>query len=141
MSRKDQLRPWLWASRAASYLHCMTDQWTQSGKVRARITDDRALELFCAGLTTQAKYYKERLRTFFRKEFQRIRPGYGEYSVHIRMEYVRDPPRMDLDNIAKALLDAVKGHAFEDDSQVARLLVERREGEREGVWLRVEAMD
>lgn len=118
----------------------MTSQWIQSGKVRARITDDGALEVMCAGLTTQAKYYKDRLRTFFRKEFPRLRPGYGDYSVHIRMDYVFEPPRMDLDNIAKALLDAIKGNAFQDDSQVARLLVERKEGEREGVWIRVEAI-
>jgi len=47
---------------------------------------------------------------------------------------------MDLDNLAKALLDALTGHVFEDDSQVARLLVERRVGEREGIWLRAEAL-
>jgi hypothetical protein len=29
---------------------------------------------------------------------------------------------------------------FEDDHQVARLLVERREGERDGIWMRAEAV-
>ncbi|HAO35869.1 MAG TPA: RusA family crossover junction endodeoxyribonuclease, partial [Hyphomonas sp.] len=33
------------------------------------------------------------------------------------------------------------GNVFEDDHQVARLLVERRVGEREGIWLKAEAMD
>ena len=37
---------------------------------------------------------------------------------------------------AKALLDAIKGYLFHDDSQVARLLVERREGERERITIR-----
>jgi len=55
-------------------------------------------------------------------------------------QYTGDPPHMDLDNLAKALLDALTGHVFEDDSQVARLLVERRVGEREGIWLRAEAL-
>ena len=49
------------------------------------------------------------------------------------MEYVGDPPWLDLDNLAKALLDAIKGNVFHDDAQVARLLVERIEGERERI--------
>ena len=45
------------------------------------------------------------------------------------MEYTGDPPWLDLDNLAKAILDAIKGHAFHDDAQVGRLLVERRAGD------------
>jgi Holliday junction resolvase RusA-like endonuclease len=56
--------------------------------------------------------------------------------VEIRMEHIGDPPWMDLDNLAKALLDAIKGYLFHDDSQVARLLVERQEGERERITIR-----
>lgn len=117
-----------------------TSEWIKSGKVQARITEAGALELRCHGLTTQAKYYKTLLREFFRKDFHPLRPGYGEYSVHIMMEYTGDPPRMDLDNLAKALLDSLTGNVFEDDSQVARLLVERRVGEREGIWLQAEEL-
>ena len=115
-------------------------EWTRHAKTAARITEDGALEVRCAGLTTQAKYYKTHLREFFRKQFTPLRPGFGEYSVHIVMEYTGDPPHMDLDNLAKALLDALTGNVFADDSQVARLLVERRVGEREGIWLRTAAM-
>jgi Holliday junction resolvase RusA-like endonuclease len=53
------------------------------------------------------------------------------------MDYVGDPPWMDLDNLAKAILDAIKGHAFHDDAQVSRLLVQRRQGERERITVRV----
>ena len=53
------------------------------------------------------------------------------------MEYIGDPPHMDLDNLAKAMLDSVCGAAFHDDVQVARLLVERRRGEREGVQMQL----
>ncbi len=113
--------------------------WTSNGKVRARLNEDGALEVRCHGLTTQTKYYKPLVREFFRKEF-RLRPGHGDYAVHIVMEYTGDPPWMDLDNLAKALLDSVNGYAFHDDHQVARLLVERRVGEREGIWMRVEAL-
>jgi hypothetical protein len=91
------------------------------------------------GLTTQAKYYKPLLREFFRREL-RSRPRWGDFSVHIVMEHVGEAPWMDLDNLAKALLDSVCGAAFHDDAQVARLLVERRPGEREGVWMRVAPM-
>ncbi len=117
------------------------NDWTKSGKVRARITDEGALEVRCFGLTTQAKYYKPLLREFFRKDFTPLRPGHGDYAVHIVMEYTGDPPWMDLDNLAKALLDSVSGNVFVDDHQVARLLVERRVGDREGIYMRVEAMD
>jgi Holliday junction resolvase RusA-like endonuclease len=47
---------------------------------------------------------------------------------------------MDLDNIAKALLDSLTGNVFEDDRQVARLLIERRAGTRDGIWLLAEAL-
>jgi Holliday junction resolvase RusA-like endonuclease len=53
------------------------------------------------------------------------------------MEYVGDPPWLDLDNLAKAILDAIKGYAFHDDAQVARLLVERRAGDRERILVLV----
>jgi crossover junction endodeoxyribonuclease RusA len=39
------------------------------------------------------------------------------------------------------MLDSVNGAIFHDDSQVARLLVERIPAEREGVWMRVEALE
>lgn len=119
----------------------MSTDWHHKNKVKARITEDGALEVRCSGLTTQAKYYKTLLRGFFRKEFPKIRPGYGDYDVHIVMEYTGDAPWMDLDNLAKALLDSVTGHVYEDDHQVARLLVERRAGEVEGIYMRVTAME
>ena len=117
----------------------MESDWTQAGKVRARLTEAGALEVRVTGLTTQTKYYKPLLKEFFRKDFQRLRPGYGDYHVHIAMEYTGDPPWMDLDNLAKALLDSISGNAFADDHQVSRLLVERRVGDREGIWMKVEA--
>ena len=114
--------------------------WTGTGKVRARLHEDGTLEASCNGLTTQTKYYKPLFREFFRKDMRTLRPGYGDYDVHIVMEYTGDPPHMDLDNLAKALLDSLTGAAFYDDSQVARLLVERIEGERERIVLKCRAM-
>ncbi len=113
----------------------MTPGWIGTGKVRARETGD-TVELTIDGLTTQAKYYKPLVYEFMRKEWS-SRPSYGDYTVEILMEHVGDPPWMDLDNLAKALLDAIKGYLFHDDAQVARLLVQRREGERERITIRV----
>ena len=114
--------------------------WTRHGKVRARLEKSGALEVQVEGLTTQAKYYKPLLKEFFRLHFP-VRPSWGDWSAHIAMEYSGDPPHMDLDNLAKAMLDSATGSAFHDDSQVARLLVERRRAEREGVWMRLEPME
>ena len=113
--------------------------WTHHGKVRARLDPSGALEVRVDGLTTQAKYYKPLLREFFRLHFP-MRPRWGDWSAEIVMEHVGDPPHMDLDNLAKAMLDSAVGAAFHDDSQVARLLVERRAAEREGVWMRLGPM-
>src|SRR5215217_2274694 len=88
----------------------MTPGWIGTGKVRARESGD-AVEITIDGLTTQAKYYKPLVYEFMRKEWQ-SRPAWGDYVVEIVMEHVGDPPWMDLDNLAKALLDAIKGYSF-----------------------------
>tara|TARA_R110002051_G_scaffold27194_2_gene65631 strand:- start:707 stop:1078 length:372 start_codon:yes stop_codon:yes gene_type:complete len=110
--------------------------WVGIGKVRARETGD-VVEITVDGLTTQSKYYKPLIYEFFRKEWHGARPVWGDFTVEIVMEHIGDPPWMDLDNLAKALLDAIKGYLFHDDSQVARLLVERHQGERERIAIRV----
>jgi hypothetical protein len=130
--------------------------WTQHGKVRVREADG-VMELTVDGLTSQAKYYKPLIYEFFRKAWRGSRPAPGslatrdsllgpsppwggdggEFSVEIQLEYVGDPPWLDLDNVAKAILDAIKGYAFHDDAQVARLLVERAPGERERIVVTV----
>ncbi len=114
----------------------MTSGWIGTGKVRAREAGD-LVEITIEGLTTQAKYYKPLVYEFMRKEWRGSRPSYGDFAVEIVMEHVGDPPWMDLDNLAKALLDAIKGYLFHDDAQVARLLVERHAGERERITVRV----
>ena len=112
------------------------EEWTGKGKVRARETAF-GIEVVVEGLTTQAKYYKPLIYEFFRKEWRGGRPQWGDFSVEIMMEYTGDPPWMDLDNLAKAILDGVKGYVFHDDAQVSRLLVERLPGERERITVTV----
>ena len=110
------------------------NDWSGRGKVRAREIEG-GVEIAIDGVTTQARYYKPLVYEFFRKEF-RVRPRHGEFEVELVMHYVGDIPRLDLDNLAKALLDALKGHVFFDDSQIARLLCERRAGERDRICVR-----
>lgn len=112
----------------------MAGEWTGRGKVRAQLIDGGA-EFAIDGVTTQARYYKPLVYEFFRKEFA-IRPRWGEFEVELVMEYVGEVPGLDLDNLAKALLDALKGHVFFDDSQIARLLCERVAGERDRITVR-----
>ncbi|MES1201862.1 MAG: RusA family crossover junction endodeoxyribonuclease [Pseudomonadota bacterium] len=116
----------------------MTD-WTGRGKVRAREVDG-VFEIAIDGVTTQARYYKPLVYEFFRKEYA-IRPRWGEYEVDIRLEYVGETPALDLDNLAKALLDALKKHVFFDDMQIARLLCERVAGERDRIFVTARKRD
>ncbi len=122
----------------------MTDRapqpdWIASGKVRAREVQG-VVTVAVDGITTQAKYYKPLLYEFFRKTWRGSRAAWGDHTVEILVEHVGEPPVMDLDNLAKAILDGVKGWIFHDDSQVARLLVERRPGERERITVAIAAV-
>ena len=110
--------------------------WIVSGKVRAREADG-AIHLVVDGLTSQARYYKPLIYEFFRKEWRGSRPAFGDHAVEIRMEHIGEPPDIDLDNLAKAILDGIKSYVFHDDVQVARLLVERAPGERERILVTV----
>ena len=110
--------------------------WVISGKVRAR-EHDGAVQIVVDGLTTQSRYYKPLIYEFFRKEWRGARPSWGDHAVEIRMEHVGEPPDIDLDNLAKAILDGIKKYLFHDDVQVSRLLVERAPGERERILVTV----
>jgi Holliday junction resolvase RusA-like endonuclease len=109
--------------------------WVGKGNVRAR-RDEEAVEIQIDGITTQARYYKLLIYEFLRKDFQ-ARPRWGDFSAHVTMEYQGEAPRLDLDNLAKAVLDGLKGFVFFDDSQIARLVCERIPGERDRVIVRV----
>ena len=52
--------------------------------------------------------------------------------MHVEV-YPPDRRRRDIDNVQKALLDALEhGRAYRDDSQIVRLAIERREPIRGG---------
>jgi crossover junction endodeoxyribonuclease RusA len=66
----------------------------------------------------------------------KVRPRYGEFEVEIMVDVHADYPAIDLDNVAKAVLDGIKGAVFFDDAQVMRLLVEKRWAEVERVHVK-----
>jgi crossover junction endodeoxyribonuclease RusA len=113
--------------------------WVGRGRVRARAIVG-GVELTIEQITTQARVYKPLVYEFFRKEFQ-LRPRWGDFEVEIHVAHAGEPPGLDLDNLAKALLDALKGHVFFDDAQIARLLCERAPGERDRIVLRAVKRD
>ena len=114
--------------------------WSGSARVRWR-RDGPAFELWLNEVTSQTRVYKQTLDQFFRRDFRDWRPQCGDFAVEIRVELNPAFPKIDLDNIAKAVLDGVKGALFFDDSQVARLLVERKIAETEGLFIRVFKID
>ncbi|MCW5724044.1 MAG: RusA family crossover junction endodeoxyribonuclease [Maricaulaceae bacterium] len=89
-----------------------------------------SLHLRVDALTSQSRRFKLLIGEFFRTEFRRIRPKWGPYRVEIVIERTPNSPKHDVDNVAKAVLDALSGVVFHDDSQVEILHVEKRDGER-----------
>jgi hypothetical protein len=108
--------------------------WVQQGKVRARRLTGGGCEIWIDGLTTQARYYKPLVYEFCRRHFS-LRPRWGDFEVTIEMHHLGEAPQMDLDNLCKALLDALKGFVFFDDSQIARLVAERMSAERDCIHI------
>ncbi len=117
----------------------MPGEWIGRGKVRAREISG-GVEVAIDEITTQARIYKPLVYEFFRKEFA-LRPRWGDFEVAIVLEHRGAAPGLDLDNLAKALLDALKGHVFFDDAQIALLLCERRGGERDRIIVRAVKRD
>lgn len=95
-----------------------------------------SLHLRVDALTSQTRRFKVLIGAFFRTEFKRVRPKWGPYEVCITIERTEHSPVHDVDNVAKAVLDALTGVVFHDDSQVERLLVEKVQGDRARVKVR-----
>lgn len=68
-------------------------------------------------VSAEAKAYREEVGWFFRQEGWV--PLRGAVGVNIRIYRARRSG--DIDGFLKILLDAMQGHAFEDDSQIVEL--------------------
>jgi len=89
-----------------------------------------SLHLRVDALTTRTRRFKVLIGEFFRTEFKRSRPGWGPYEVAITIERTDTRAMGDADNVAKAVLDALSGVVFHDDSQVEKLTVRKIAGQR-----------
>lgn len=109
--------------------------WVEHGTAKGREIE-RGYEFVLAEVTSQARVYKQKLRDLLRLSMA-LTPKDGEFEVAITIELNPNFPAIDLDNVAKAVLDGIKGYVFIDDAQVMRLLVEKRWAEGERVLVRV----
>ncbi len=108
--------------------------WVGRGKVRAARLDG-ALLLRFHGLGTRGGKLQTPIAEFFRKDYRRLRPSYEPYAVRIWIARGPATPKLDVDNVAKACLDALTGAVWADDSQVVRLEVIKSVGPRPALTL------
>ncbi|MCI5047711.1 MAG: RusA family crossover junction endodeoxyribonuclease [Aquisalinus sp.] len=111
------------------------------GKVQIAFRGDTAL-LRIDAATTQTRRLKKLVADFCRREVASRRPWFGPFEVHIWTS-VRDDKRghHDVDNIAKACLDALNGVFWRDDRQVVKLTSEKFEGEVNQIAILVRPLD
>lgn len=122
-------------------------------KQRPRISGHRAYT------PKRTKDYEERVLNAFRSSYKGIHPAFGkDVPVRVGIRIVQAVPKSwskkkraqaeqgeivplgrngDIDNVAKSILDALNGYAYEDDCQVVRLTVSKEYGAdaRVEVWL------
>ena len=122
-------------------------------KQRPRISGRRAYT------PKRTKDYEGRVLQEFRSSYEGIYPAFGkDVPVRISIRIVQAVPKSwskkkraqaeqgeivplgrngDIDNVAKSILDALNGYAYEDDCQVVRLTVSKEYGAdaRAEVWL------
>lgn len=111
--------------------------WLGKGPIKARALEGLdGYEFILPDVTSQARVYKQGLRDFLRSDMA-LTPKAGPFEVEITLILNPNFPEIDLDNVAKAVLDGIKGHMFIDDAQVMRLLVEKRWSDGEEVRVRV----
>ena len=110
------------------------EPWRGSGSTKGRQIGPIS-EFLILEVTSQSRVYKQKLDRLLRTEMK-IRPRHGAFEVEILIDLNRDYPAIDLDNVAKAVLDGIKGAVFFDDAQVMRLVVEKRLAESERVLVR-----
>ena len=111
-----------------------------AGKLKVFTERHAALVVFDAA-TTQTRALKKIMAAAVRSG-ARVRPFRGPCEVRIWTSVLSGKPGAhDVDNVAKAVLDALDGVFYLDDRQVVRLVSERFEGHANRIAVRVAALD
>ena len=123
-------------------------------KQRPRISGRRAYT------PKRTKDYEERVLNAFRSSYSGFYPAFGkDVPVRICISVIQEIPRSwpkkkrtqaesgeivplsrngDVDNIAKSILDALNGYAYQDDCQVVRLEISKQYGENPRAEVRIQ---
>jgi len=122
----------------------MTKGWRDGfygrGQVQIAFRGDTAL-LRVDAATTQTRRLKALVAEFCRKEVAHRRPHFGPFEVRIWTSEIAEGRNHDVDNVAKACLDALNGVFWRDDRQVVRLTSEKFRGERGRIAIRVRPLE
>ena len=122
-------------------------------KQRPRISGHRAYT------PKRTKDYEERVLNAFRSSYSGFYPAFGKDApVRICISVIQEIPRSwskkkraqaergeivplsrngDVDNIAKSILDALNGYAYQDDCQVTTLIITKQYGQNPCAEVRV----
>ena len=94
------------------------------------------------GATTQTRTLKKFVAAFMKREAAQVRPWFGPFEVRIWTSVMADKRgHHDVDNVAKAVLDALSGYFWRDDRQVVRLISERFTGDQNRIAVRVRPLE
>ena len=111
-----------------------------NGQIRVARSSDRVVVLFL-DLTTSAGALKRRAGDYFRKHERSLRPRYDPFAVRIWIERAGTRGGFDVDNVAKACLDALTGVIWHDDRQVAHLTVDKIAADSNAITLLAEPQE
>ena len=111
--------------------------WRGQGKARVARLSGRLVVRY-EGLSTKGSRLQAPIRELFRKDYRHQRPNHGAFSVHIWIESAAQRAKFDIDNVAKACLDALTGVVWHDDSQVQSLVLERLPAARNAITIAIE---
>ncbi|MEM0929587.1 MAG: RusA family crossover junction endodeoxyribonuclease [Pseudomonadota bacterium] len=108
-----------------------------AGKVRVVTKGDDTLVIIDAA-TTQTRPLKKYVSSFIKREAASVRPWFGPFEVRIWTSVMAEKRGAhDVDNVAKAVLDAFSGVFWRDDRQVVRLISERFRGDANRIAVRL----